>query len=574
MLVKDIKNYEYKYYGCHNDMVIPELLCYYFEEGAYELVHYLSELHRKEFTECYFYWMMAKAMLGYDADAKVIHKSNEGEWYHVCKQFDIYWKHVALYGLLFKDYAVSSYYQEVFDVHYDNECVEALLLFLEMPELKLDKMSKYKLLVRKYPIFQQIMEREEQVQTKDIATFEKMQWKIWNKYNLAIGNGNLYGIEEVYLKDDIHIFSYKPKEVSASMHIITDYQNTLILDCGCEINDMEPSRLPVKKILESLNLQTADAVLITHAHMDHYGSINEVKGMKLYMTEETYQLIKCVSPEMYLRNVNFVTYKKAFSIGDIEIQYIPNGHIRGSAMIDINWKNAYRIVYTGDYSVEDQETVPGFCVEDILENPKRVDVLITESTYGGSVGMLTLKEYVTVFQTLCEKYVNNGNKLIILAFTIGRCQETALLLAELAKENEWKILIDGTASVITGYYQMNIGKNILNKNITVCHNELEYEEKIFHNHIILASSGMLKEGTTSARYVEKMMDENKVCVMKVGFIHAGEHMLRSIINRQNMNLRYVDIPLFAHASYQSLIETTEKISPDCAIYVHGNGIAR
>lgn len=58
------------------------------------------------------------------------------------------------------------------------------------------------------------------------------------------------------------------------------------------------------------------------------------------------------------------------------------------------------------------------------------------------------------------------------------------------------------------------------------------------------------------------------------FIHKDEHMLMSIVNRSNLNINFVDIPLSAHVSYTGLVETLEKLSPDCAIYVHGLGIDR
>lgn len=574
MLEKDVKRQEYKYYGCHNDMVIPELLCYYFEEGLYELVHYLAELHSEEFWECVFYLMMSKVMLGYEEAAGRIYRSNEGEWYHSCKTYGIYWKHVALYGVIFSDYQVSAYYQEVFDEYYDQVYVEMLLLRMENPEMDWGRIDRYKKVLEKYPVLKQTQEEGGPADKRGIATFESMRWKIWSKYNQNIGRGREYGIEKVYGKNGIVIYSYKPKEVSASMHIIADGEHAVILDCGCEINDTEVIRISVRKILEYLGIQKVDGVLISHAHMDHYGSLNEVRGYDVYMTKETRQLIQYISPEVYLGNVTIVEPGQEFSVGGIEASFVSNGHILGSVMMDINWKNVVRIVYTGDYSVEDQETVEGFRVEDILENPKRVDVLITESTYGGQQEMLTLTEYEKIFKILCEKYVQNGTKIMIPGFAVGRCQEAALLLSDAARENGFKILIDGMAAKITGYYQMSLRKNILNKNISVGNSDLEYEEKIFNNDIILASSGMMKEGSTSANYMKRMMDESSICVMKVGFIREEEHMLKSIRNRQSRNLRLLEIPLPAHAGYRSLVEVTERISPDCVIYVHGEGIMR
>ena len=142
----------------------------------------------------------------------------------------------------------------------------------------------------------------------------------------------------------------------------------------------------------------------------------------------------------------------------------------------------------------------------------------------------------------------------------------------MVRKNGKKILIDGMAARVTEFYQMSMGENILNSNISVCNSELEYSEKIMNHDIILASSGMMKSGSTSARYVEEMMDKENMAVMKVGFIRASEHMLMSIVNRKEKNISYYDIPLSAHVSYRYLVETLDRLSPECVIYVHGSGI--
>ena len=147
-----------------------------------------------------------------------------------------------------------------------------------------------------------------------------------------------------------------------------------------------------------------------------------------------------------------------------------------------------------------------------------------------------------------------------------------MLLSGLASETGAKILVDGMAAAITQYYQILTGKNILSKNISVCNQGLGLTEKIFNNNIILASSGMIKEGSTSAMYIKELMDKEKVCVIKTGFISETGHLFSGILNRANKNIHYADIPLLEHAGYKSLIETTEKLAPDCVLYVHGTGI--
>jgi len=592
VLAENIKQLEKEYFSERREMVVPDLLCSYFDDGAYELVYYLSWEYMGQYGQAEFYLMMSLMEMGYREDAGKIFYKNREEWYNLCKQNEIYWKHVALYALFFCDFHVSAYYSALFDQHYDDCLVQLLELAQEAvrQEVETQAIVKTELFARvldRYPALETVwggFRKQKSLSdeasgweesSRQVITFEKIQWNIWRKYNAGIGNGKKYGMEKVYENGAFQIYSYKPKEVAASMHVLTDGESTILLDCGCEISGTEVIRIPVKEILAYLGIAQVEAIFISHAHMDHYGSLNELRGQKLVMTSMTRQLIRYAAPEVALDGVCTVEGYGSYETGGILVRFLPNGHIRGSVAMDIDWKGKYRIVYTGDYTVENQRTVEGFRIGDILcQDSRKIDVLLTETTYGKKRHMLKLGEYEKMFVELCRKQFENENKIIIPCFAIGRVQEVALLLTDMARETGAKILIDGLAARITEYYQLSMGQNILNRNISICRSEFDYAEKIKNNDIILASSGMMKEGSTSAGYIEELMEEDSVCVMKVGFIHENEHMLLSVMNRRHKNINYVDIPLSAHAGYHSLVETTEKLSPDCVVYVHGGGIER
>lgn len=612
MLVEEIQPIETEYFSNHYTMVLPELLCTYFEEGKYELVYYLADEYFSQFGQAEFYFMMSAMQMQYFQIANQIFVKHRGDWFQLCKQYDIYWKHTALYALYFEDYEISDYYLIEFDKYYDNELIELLDLLQEekqreiakevikserkkeikeeinqeineeikkevKTEIKAEikKTKLYQKVSEKYPILKQLWKEEDSIPKREVITFEKIQWNIWRKYNEKIQNGQKNGMELVYQEQGLKIYSYKPKEVAASMHIIFDEDTAIVLDCGCEITDKEVTRIYAKEIFKELNIPKIAAVFISHAHIDHYGSMNELRKQNIFMTSITRQLIRISSPEIALDCVHILEAFSSIEVGGVVVTFLPNGHIMGSVMMDIDWKGKTRIVYTGDYMVENQRMAEGFRVEDILErSQKKIDIFITETTYGMKTEMLKRKEYEKIFIALCEKQYQYGNKIIIPCSAAGQIQEVALLLSNMAKETGAKILIDGLAARITEYYQISTQQNILGKNISVGNSDLDYSEKIMNNDIILASSGMMKEGSTSRKYIEEVIEKEKVCVMKVGLIHKNEHMLVSLINRKNKNIHYVDIPLSAHAGYQSLVETTEKLSPDCVIYVHGKGIAR
>ena len=573
MPVRDIKPMEKEYFSRRKDRVLPELLCFYFDSGAYELTYYLSQKHLGQYGQAEFYFMMSLMQMEYGKEAQNVFRKNQGEWYNLCKQNDIYWKHVALFALCFLEFPISEYYLTVFDEYYDDSLVRLIELTKEAGPKAAMETTLFSRVSDKFPVLRIAWNMGHREKRGEVISFEDIQWNVWRKYNARIQNGDYLGIEQVYEKEGFRIYSYKPKEVSASMHILTDGISTIILDCGCEIVGTEVKRIPVREILDELGILHVDRVIISHAHMDHYGSLNQIRKQNVMMTSLTKQLIQYISPDVVLDCVWTVEPYKVYEVDGILVRFVPNGHICGSVMTDICWKDKLRIIYTGDYTVEDQNTVEGFHLKDILhKNSRKIDILLTETTYGDKIHMLRLEQYEKMFVQLCRKYLENGNKIVIPCFAVGRVQEVALILSQLAKEMGAKILIDGLAAGITEFYQLSMGKNILNRNISVCHSQVDYAEKISENDIILASSGMMKEGSTSAKYIEKIIERQNVCVMKVGFIHKEEHMLLSIRNRSDKNLNYVDIPLSAHAGYHDLVEITEKLSPDCAIYVHGSGI--
>ena len=513
MLVENIFEIEKEYYSNKKEMVIPELLCAYFDNAQYELTYYFSDKFSTVFGQALFYKMLSLIEMGYYSEATKIYQENSDDWLNLCKQWNIYWKHVALFCLFFKQFSLTAYYEELFEEYYEDCYVQLLELYRENDAQNVSKTVLFNQAISEHKELLPIL-KPAQNDKYSVLTFENIEWNIWRKYNISLKNGGKYGIETIYEDDGLTILSYKPKEVAASMHIIYDEINCIVLDCGAEILDDDVIRIAVKEIVSYYNLPYFDGVFITHAHMDHYGSLNELKKNKIYMTPETKKLIRLASPETYLGGVETIdTYSKV-EINGITVSLIPNGHIVGSVLLDRDWKNKKRIVYTGDFSVEEQKTVKGFMVSDLLLNSERkIDVLLTETTYGQKKGMLSLGEYETIFLSLCKKHLEFGNKVVIPCFAIGRTQEIALLLRE--HLNGYKVLIDGMAASVTEFYQIMMEKDIINDTISICSTSQEYVDKISHNDVILASSGMLKPGSTSARYVQELIEEDNVTVRHI-----------------------------------------------------------
>jgi len=109
--------------------------------------------------------------------------------------------------------------------------------------------------------------------------------------------------------------------------------------------------------------------VISHAHGDH-----AVPGhTAIYATVNTIAFMQHRFTKQPLSSYTEKGYKESFKIGEVEISFIPAGHILGSAQILMQYKGV-RYLYTGDYKLQ----------EDITCEPLeyiKADVLVTETTF-------------------------------------------------------------------------------------------------------------------------------------------------------------------------------------------------
>lgn len=252
------------------------------------------------------------------------------------------------------------------------------------------------------------------------------------------------------------------RTVTGSMHLLTtEAGNRILLDCGLyqgrrkeahEIN----SRLPFEP-------EELDAVILSHAHIDHSGNLPSlVKGHrserfrgKIFCTHATRDLCSIMLPDSahiqesdaeFLRKKNrmamepiyttedalrvmerFVTTSYGTRIDitdDVSCTFHDAGHILGSALVVLDVRErgrTTRLCFTGDVGRRNRP---------ILRDPEfvgDVDVLITESTYGGKVH----SSYPDLLRELRETIIetsSRGGKLIIPAFAVGRTQDIVYLL--------------------------------------------------------------------------------------------------------------------------------------------------
>ena len=224
-----------------------------------------------------------------------------------------------------------------------------------------------------------------------------------------------------------------------------------MVDCGMFQGVKEVDELNRTK--PDIDLSKLDAVVLTHAHLDHCGRLPLLLkyGFKgtLYMNEPTKALAEIVmldsakiaredaTDTMYdeddvidlLKHIEIVEYHKPFVIGDFEINMYDAGHILGStSLLFTNMTSGEKTLFSGDL---------GNTPEPLLmptESIKTADFVVMESTYGdekhpkGDEG--------AVITEIVNEAERVGGAVLIPTFSIQRAQELLYLFDGLKKEKK------------------------------------------------------------------------------------------------------------------------------------------
>src|SRR5215204_5628502 len=414
------------------------------------------------------------------------------------------------------------------------------------------------------------------------------------------------------------------KQVGRSCFVVVTPETKVMLDCG--INPGEMSGLDAYPRLDWFNfdLDDLDAVVISHAHIDHQGFLPTLfkYGYRgpVYCTEPTLPLMILLQTDSvkiannngtYLpystRDVNEVIkhcitlpYGKPTDISpDVTITLNNAGHIMGSATVHLNISGAHNILYSGDYKYSKTQLL-----DSAVSNYPRVETLITESTYGGSNDIMSDQTIVyNNFTETINKTLTNGGKVLLPVPAVGRAQEIMLVLDKEMREGrlmESPIYIEGMiseASAVHMSYAHYLGYDV-RKSVSQGINPFQSEyftvvngwgkrDEVLKDQnpaIIMATSGMLEGGPSVEYFKEIATKENNQMIFVSYQINGtlGRRVLDGNTNEVSMlekNGKVKVIPLkcktqkidgfSGHSDFNQILNFVSRIKPKRVLVNHG-----
>ena len=325
----------------------------------------------------------------------------------------------------------------------------------------------------------------------------------------------------------------------------------ILLDCG-----MEPNTGEIPKI----NDKAIDAVIVSHAHLDHCGAIPFYKFKKIYCThptadlmfitwKDTLNLTKAYKEEdiqQAMESIECLNYYEEREIKEgIKFKFYNAGHILGSASIYLE-VDGKKILYTGDINEGVSRTLLP-ADTDIDE----IDVLIIESTYGSPLDIKPARK--TLERQLIEEIaetIENGGKVIIPVFAIGRAQEILLIINNYMRSGVLKevpIYTDGALIHATAVYMSYI--NWLNPKIKNMVENKEYDAEKYDDeyiqHLLNVARELHEERSEQAQEQDEKFKSKKVIDLEKSK-HPEKDLERWSRNMGKMDILGIDfIPDFS-----------------------------
>ena len=333
------------------------------------------------------------------------------------------------------------------------------------------------------------------------------------------------------------------------------------MDCGINVAGEVTEAYPILDAPE-FNIQQLDAIILSHAHLDHSGFIPYLYKMGFrgptYCTEPTRDVAALLMLDMvkiaksenkdpifdtddvkeFVKHCITLNWEEVSDITpDVRLTLYNAGHIIGSSMAHLHIGNGlHNLLYTGDLK---------YGKTPLLDPANtmfpRLETVIIEGTYGGKMDIgLPAHESDDMLCNYIRETIKRGGKVLMPVLGSGKAQDVMVMIEGMVKRGELEpmpVYIDGMVWDITAihtaypeFLNAILRKNIFHKDENPFLNPIfkrvgspKERKQIIEESgpaVIMATSGMLVGGP-SVEYLKQLADNPKNLLIFTCYLPEG-----------------------------------------------------
>ncbi|MDP3856944.1 MAG: MBL fold metallo-hydrolase [Stagnimonas sp.] len=414
--------------------------------------------------------------------------------------------------------------------------------------------------------------------------------------------------------------------VTGSKYRVQQGSASVLVDCGL-FQGYKQLRLR-NRAAPSFDVRALDAVLLTHAHLDHSGYlpllVKQGFSGPVYCTEATLELCRILLPDsgrlqeedaLHANRHQWSRHQPALPLyteadamqaldqlracpqsqefeaaPGLKARFDPAGHILGAAMLRLSSAHC-RLLFSGDLGrQEDPIMAPP-------APPPGADYLVVESTYGNRRHEAT--DPLLELGKLIRRTAKRGGVVVIPSFAVGRTQSLLWCIHQLKQQGlipaRIPVYLNSPMAIdVTGLYRRHPGEHRLDPEQcqAMCHaakfiNTVE-ESKALNQRkgpmIIIAGSGMATGGRV-VHHLKAFAPDPRNCIVLAGFQAGGTRGAALIAGADSIKIHgeYVAVRaeiaqlsnLSAHADYVEILDWLRRMprAPRQTFITHGEPVA-
>ncbi|MCD6235136.1 MAG: putative CRISPR-associated protein [Candidatus Marinimicrobia bacterium] len=419
------------------------------------------------------------------------------------------------------------------------------------------------------------------------------------------------------------------QEIGANAYFLEWHGRRILLDAG-----MNPAEQGYHSLVPVDEIGPLDAVMISHGHFDHIGSLPLVYKLcsprHVFIPAEGFDIVR----RMLWNTANVITrldkqskdyafsrayernnmdelfeealpdamaYDQEFPVTpEITGRFFNAGHVLGSAGIILS-DGEKSLVYTGDIGVNPHGIHPGMSLPDC----PRPDILLMEGTTAAEPSSWDEMASKKAFWQEIRDAADRKGQVLIPAFALGRTQDILALIHEgkcLDDIPDIPVYVSGLGNAISEIYENRrheLRPEYSQTPLTqmAIATDSQHLLDLYRNHvkqkqtaIYISTNGMMEPWTGAAMLAQRMVESPKHAILFTGYQAPGtlgydvlnapvDTRLDFRMTKGRQGFATIRTPyrknfrFSAHASRDELISVVEHFDPKELILIHGDGDA-